>query len=386
LTDTLDKIKFEVKNYTILSNNSLEPNSYSLRIRIKGFKWNDKFNNVNSSESQELLKSKILPLLYKSLNLNPSEINEVKLLKLFKGSIQSDLSFKSNSSVNLNITSRTFDFNNATEPRMIESTGNGYENSSSTTLVDTKSVAEMDNISINEFNISNTENNRTEKFPYDLMFPLKFIASVGPIATSDVLERNIEQLVKHAVLKHFDGKLKKLDAQIMNVTNLAENCTGCLYPVRFCIEFRSYFELSVKEIVDALVEDSINKNKCTKNDARNAVECSSVLKDSSSLLRLSDYWIQLDTLPVYHALFNIEDLFSYNPEWIIGLGIIGCILAIFFIGCVIAICYTRRPYRRSSKIYELESAIRKNTNVSHVPSMYPATRAQPISKHKESYY
>jgi len=375
--ETLNKIKFEVKNYTILSNSSQEPNSYSLRIRIKGFKWNDKFNNVNSTESQELLKSKILPLLYKSLNLNPSEINEVKLLKLFKGSIQSDLSFKSNSSLSLNITSRTFDFN-STEPRMIESNTSGVESKSLAYL------AENDNISINEFNISNSEN-QTDKFPNELNFTFKLIATVGLIQP-ETLDTNIEQLVKHAVLKHFDGKLKKLDVHVLNVSNSTENCTDCLYPMKFSIQFKSYFELTEKDIVDALSEDAINRNKCSKDEDKNAVECSSVLKDSSSLLRLSDYWIKLDNVPSSRALFNIEDLLAYNPEWIIGLGIIGCILAIFFIGCIIAICYTRRPYRRSSKIYELESAIRKNTNVSHVPSMYPATRAQPISKHKECYY
>ena len=55
--------------------------------------------------------------------------------------------------------------------------------------------------------------------------------------------------------------------------------------------------MTVKDIVDALSEDAINKNKCSKDVDKNAVECSSVLKDSSSLLRLSDYWIQLDTAP-----------------------------------------------------------------------------------------
>ncbi len=81
----------------------------------------------------------------------------------------------------------------------------------------------------------------------------------------------------------------------------------------------------------------------------------------------------------------MDDLLSYNPEWIIGLDIIACILAIFFIGCIIAICYTRRPYRRSSKIYELESAVRKN-NAPNMANIYPAAKAHPIAKHKESYY
>lgn len=78
-------IQFEIKNYTVISHNGSVPNSYSLRIRIKGYKWRNQFQDVTSAESQALLKEKILPLLYKSLNLVPDEINEVKLLKLFRG-------------------------------------------------------------------------------------------------------------------------------------------------------------------------------------------------------------------------------------------------------------------------------------------------------------
>ena len=78
-------IQFEIKNYTVINHNGSAPNSYSLRIRIKGYKWRNQFTDVSSAESQALLKEKILPLLYKNLNLVPDEINEVKLLKLFRG-------------------------------------------------------------------------------------------------------------------------------------------------------------------------------------------------------------------------------------------------------------------------------------------------------------
>ena len=49
---------------------------------------------MQSLESQNLLKKKILPLLYKNLNLVPDEINEVKLLKLFKGKRSSNMSLE----------------------------------------------------------------------------------------------------------------------------------------------------------------------------------------------------------------------------------------------------------------------------------------------------
>jgi hypothetical protein len=209
LSDAIDKIKFEVKNYTILSNNSFEPNSYSLRIRIKGFKWNDKFNNVSSQESQELLKSKILPLLYKSLNLNPSEINEVKLLKLFKGSIQSDLVFKSTSRLNFNISSKEFLFNTS-EPRMID---NSFG-------VPRRNVTEIDNNSssiINEYALKYSEVNKTQQqYPFNLRFRFKLVSAVG-LMDHEFMENTVEQLLKHAVLKHFNGILKKLDVKIVNV-------------------------------------------------------------------------------------------------------------------------------------------------------------------------
>jgi hypothetical protein len=86
-------IKFKVVNYTLINYDNLNTTlnstsngskSYSLRLHIKGYKWKEKFNNVNSSEAQDFLKQKILPLLYKNLNLNKDELNDIKLLRLFK--------------------------------------------------------------------------------------------------------------------------------------------------------------------------------------------------------------------------------------------------------------------------------------------------------------
>ncbi len=221
LSDAIDKIKFEVKNYTILSNNSFEPNSYSLRIRIKGFKWNDKFNNVSSQESQELLKSKILPLLYKSLNLNPSEINEVKLLKLFKGSIQSDLVFKSTSRLNFNISSKEFLFNTS-EPRMIDNSFGVLR----------RNLTEIGNNSssiINEYSLKYSEVNKTQQqYPFNLRFRLKLVSAVG-LMDHEFMENTGEQLLNHVVLKHFDGILKNLDVKIVNVRYVY--CTIYLFEI-----------------------------------------------------------------------------------------------------------------------------------------------------------
>ena len=54
--------------------------------------------------------------------------------------------------------------------------------------------------------------------------------------------------------------------------------------------FNSILEITEKDVVDALVEDSVNKYKCLINEEKQKVECSSYLKDSTSLLRISDFW------------------------------------------------------------------------------------------------
>jgi len=88
-----ENVKFEITNYTINnekptpvenSSSADQTKSYSLRLHIKGYKWNEKYQNVNSTESQDFMKKKILPLLFKYLNVTKDELNEVKLLRLFK--------------------------------------------------------------------------------------------------------------------------------------------------------------------------------------------------------------------------------------------------------------------------------------------------------------
>jgi hypothetical protein len=102
-TTTLDNnVKLEIMNYTVLQNGTsgggssgvdaassskspTDSKTYSLRLHIKGFKWNEKYNDPNSQEAQSFLKAKILPLLFKNLNLKEDDLNEIKLIRLFKG-------------------------------------------------------------------------------------------------------------------------------------------------------------------------------------------------------------------------------------------------------------------------------------------------------------
>ena len=79
-------------------------------------------------------------------------------------------------------------------------------------------------------------------------------------------------------------------------------------------------------------------------------------------------------------------IFTYNHAWVIGLAVIGGIIGLFFIGCIVAICYTRRPYRRSGKVYEVESANKKSVKIPKIPDAHPTTKASALTKNKELYY
>ena len=61
--DSSNKIKFQITNLTTLDTNGTDSKSYALRIHLQGYKWNEKFNDVNSSESINFLQEEIKPLL-----------------------------------------------------------------------------------------------------------------------------------------------------------------------------------------------------------------------------------------------------------------------------------------------------------------------------------
>lgn len=82
-----------------------------------------------------------------------------------------------------------------------------------------------------------------------------------------------------------------------------------------------------------------------------------------------------------------EVIFKYSETWVISLAVISGVIALFFLGCIVAICYTRRPYRRSGKVYEVESARKKSAKaVPQIPSVHPTTKASAVTKNKELYY
>ncbi len=84
--------------------------------------------------------------------------------------------------------------------------------------------------------------------------------------------------------------------------------------------------------------------------------------------------------------FESASIFTYNQSWMIGLIVIAGIIALFFLGCILAICYTRRPYRRSGKVYEVENANKKQAKIPQIPGVHPTTKASSLTKNKELYY
>jgi len=153
-------------------------------------------------------------------------------------------------------------------------------------------------------------------------------------------------------------------------------------PIYVSVSLNSSIPITLDEFETALMEIAINKNQCNKENGK--VECMGHVKDKNSLLLITDdFWIKLTKFRRVKSLD--AHIFTYQPAWIIGLTIIGLIIAIFFVGCLIAICYTRRPYRRSGKIYEVETAVRKNP-IPQIPNINPATKAAALPKNREMYY
>jgi hypothetical protein len=100
--DNPNKVKFDITNFAPVDTNTTDTKSYSLRLHIQGFKWNERYNDVNSSESLDFLQAEIIPLLTQRLNLSVEDLHDIRLIKLFKGSVQSDLQIQTNSNVTLN--------------------------------------------------------------------------------------------------------------------------------------------------------------------------------------------------------------------------------------------------------------------------------------------
>ena len=95
-----------------------------------------------------------------------------------------------------------------------------------------RNLTEIDNNSssiINEYSLKYSEVNKTQQqYPFNLRFRLKLVSAVG-LMDHEFMENTVEQLLKHAVLKHFNGILKKLDVKIVNVRYVY--CTIYLFEI-----------------------------------------------------------------------------------------------------------------------------------------------------------
>jgi hypothetical protein len=149
--------------------------------------------------------------------------------------------------------------------------------------------------------------------------------------------------------------------------------------------------VSDDDFQNALIQYSENKVKCALNKTSGVtITCyPHVEKDLQSLLKLDSHWFQLVPPPApISSKVVMNELFTYQPAWIIGLSVIGVIIGVFFFGCIIAICYTRRPYKRSSKIYELDFSTKSNKRTKYtpqIPTIQPSTRTSLQTK-KELLY
>ncbi|CAF0761910.1 unnamed protein product [Brachionus calyciflorus] len=231
------------------------------------------------------------------------------------------------------------------------------------------------------------ESNEPKIYQLDSMIKLVYIESFNRSVLS-FDPHSIEESIKHSILKYIDSKMSHVCVNLtFNYTIDPKNVLFDDFPILLNLTLKTPVLLSEDQLQNAMVDYSINNKRCTiQNDTQ--IRCSLFRqKDSSSLLRISDYWIELSQLtPRQQKLNGAEyEIFTYKPAWIVGLAIIGGIIAIFFLGCIVAICYTRRPYRRCGKVYEIESANRKS-NQPFIPGVHPTTKASAVTRTKEMYY
>ena len=82
-----------------------------------------------------------------------------------------------------------------------------------------------------------------------------------------------------------------MDLKFTSIFTSKENAKDTFY---IQTNLKSSFQISSQSITNALIDFSINKNKCFFDKVINSVRCDSGLKDSTSLLYFSEFWIQLD--------------------------------------------------------------------------------------------
>jgi len=220
----------------------------------------------------------------------------------------------------------------------------------------------------------------------------KYNNSVVSVQKSDLM--NLEEFVKHSLLKHLAPELDYLTVKVdySNYSIKVDNLTVQDFPICLNLTIKSEKKITEEQYQIALMDLSVNKEDCQFNRTESSIKCYFFNpKTKISLLRYGDYWIQfhVDSDVARAELLKLDNelfIFTYNSAWVIGLAIIGGIIGLFFIGCIVAICYTRRPYRRSGKVYEVEKTQKKSAKIPQMPAVHPTTKASTVTKNKELYY
>ena len=213
---------------------------------------------------------------------------------------------------------------------------------------------------------------------------------------------NLQLLIKHSILKYMSPRLDSVSVRVDRlVSRRRSNSTIGLnqtlslsdFPICVNITVKSPIKIVVDELENSIIQSAVNSEDCQFYKNESSIKCFLFkTKSRASVLRLGDYWVRfhqdLDLARAESQKLAEEDvfIFKYNHTWVIGLGVIGGVIGLFFIGCIIAICYTRRPYRRSGKVYEIETASKKSAKIPQVPGIHPATKATVVTKNKELYY
>lgn len=276
----------------------------------------------------------------------------------------------------------------------------------SSASIDISDKTVVSKISRNLTTESHVENLNASKV-FDLKYYFQLVSLKIVKNTTDLTESSfrddldtLEELIKHSVLRFLSPNCDSLSVQleraIRNDTTVKSDggISTNDFPVILNMTIKSPVKISAEELESALVESAINREECQFSKNESLIKCFLFKpKNKLSLLRIGDYWIEfhhLKELLKAESQKQAEEvfIFKYNNTWVVGLAIIGGVISLFFIGCIIAICYTRRPYRRSGKVYEIESSSKnkKSAKVPQIPGIHPSTKASALTKNKELYY
>ena len=133
-----------------------------------------------------------------------------------------------------------------------------------------------------------SDNHRNMHTKFNLMYKFGIYSE---IKNSNSLNQTVENYLKIALLKFFDKKSTEIDVRLVSLDKIKNDSNEIAFNPTV-INIESNFQLSKNNISNSLINFAINRNKCTERNT--SIKCDSSLKDETSLLYFSEFWISLN--------------------------------------------------------------------------------------------